>query len=55
MSNTTTSSSGDFPWLPVLGLAGAGFTVYRAVKGEKIAPLILIGAVLTIARFIIDS
>jgi hypothetical protein len=52
---TKTAVAGD-DWGPkrilaLVGLVGAGVTVYKFAKGQKVAPLELVGAVVGLATF----
>lgn len=53
MPNTAVASDDWQPW-KWIGLGLAGFTVYKAVTGKKVQPLVLISAVATIAAFVAD-
>jgi len=53
MPKTSLASDDSQPW-KWIGLGIAGFTVYKAVTGRKVQPLVLISAVATIAAFVAD-
>lgn len=42
------------PWRPV-GVGLAGLTIHKADRGRTVDPLVLVGALVTVASFVADK
>jgi hypothetical protein len=58
MATRTAVAGDDFDprkWLRFAGVAGAGYTVYRMAKGQRVGFLAAASAVVTIVSFLDDK